>query len=94
MKRKIWAHIVHNVLLLKTFTLDHLEMITCDKGKCGEVLYELEQEDLVGLKDGFYHLTSDVDKRLDLLARVRVVERWMADEQAKEDWLWERGFSR
>jgi hypothetical protein len=75
MKKKIWAQISHNVLLLKTFTLDYLELITGDK--CEEVLLGLEQEGLVELKDGSYRLTLDIDKRFGLLARVREVEREM-----------------
>ena len=78
MKKEIWAEIVHDILLLKTFTLDHLEALICDKDKCGEVLLELKQGGwLVELGDRVYHLTSDIDKRFSLLAKVREVERGM-----------------
>lgn len=79
-----WAGIVHNILLLKNFTLEHLKAISCDRGvrsqseDVDEVIAELVAGDFLlklGPKRKLYHLTTDFDRRLDLLEKVREIER-------------------
>lgn len=76
MKEIKWAGIVHNILLLKNFTLEHLKAISCDRG-VDEVVSELAAGDFLrlGSEKKSYHLTSDIEKRFELLEKVREIER-------------------
>lgn len=76
MKKIRWAGIVHNILLLKNFTLEHLKAISCDRG-VDEVVSELVADSFLRLEPEkeSCHLTSDIEKRFELLKKVREIER-------------------
>lgn len=83
MKETRWAGIVYNILLLKNFTLEYLKAISCDRGnrsqsvEVDKVVAELVVDDFLrlGPEGKLYHLTTDSDRRLDLLEKIREIER-------------------
>ncbi len=78
MDKIVWAGIVHNILMLKIFAFKRLKAISCGKdAQIREVLSELMAGDFIELDLGrkLYCLTSDLDKRFDLLEKVREIER-------------------
>lgn len=74
MDKIIWAGIVHNILVLKEFTFKRLKVLSgASDAQCREVLSELVANDFLTLDMGqkLYCLTSDLDKRHDLLEMER-----------------------
>ena len=74
MKDERWAAIVHNILILKHFTLLHLRHVVCDRGNdCKLVLKELKEQGYIARRDGEFHLTKNIDMRFALLDKERSI---------------------
>jgi len=74
--RKVEYNTIHNVMVLKRFTLDHLILITSTRrGQVTSVLYSLIEKGYVEKTPTDYVLTQDMEMVFDLLEYERSIEK-------------------
>lgn len=66
--------IIHNVLILKDFNLEHLNAVT--GLNCEKTVGSLVSEGKLTFDGDFYHLTPDMETRLAMLRSVEAACSW------------------
>lgn len=74
----IQAEVWRNVLMLKEFTMSHLLLLICPNNRrqsdAKDEVDSLVREGYLSQDGDLYKLTSDMDKRFDLLEKTRCAE--------------------